>query len=334
MVGSIRISTSVAIAVAIAALGIGALTGCTAGSAAAQRTPLTAKAAGAYYATTTCDLDAAEEAFSVALLNAQQSTESTGPDLDSLTGSALAYQKASRAAVDHLTDKGTVWPGSIRKPLAVLVAELRALDEPLGAMAAGKQMADEQAGYRGLPDNSDAAAAVKDIRAKLDVPSDSCPAPAPAANTAAPAAGIVISGSGYAFHAPAGWTPPQRPVQADAYAISAEPDAAGVYDTVNVLLGAPSTDSLPAQQRNAAQYLEQAVGATQVKIRPRIEIAGDEAVHLSSLQSHQGVTVWSEQYSVTHGGTGVTVTFDFHENESQADREALADSVLAAWTWA
>jgi len=330
-----RLRTRIA-AAAIALLGIGAVAGCTSLVPGTQPTALTTKAAGAYYEAASCDLNAAEEAFSVALLNAEQSVDSTGPDLDSLKAAALGYQKASRAAVVHFTDPKIVWPSSVRKPMAVLTTELRAMIRPLGKMAAGRQMTDEQAGYKDLPDNSGAAAAVKQIHSKLGLSSDpsaTCPAPTPAAISAAPATGILITGTGYSFRAPAGWTPPQRPEQADAYAISAQPDVSGFYDTLNVLVGPTTTDTLDEQQRNAAQYLEQAVGATQVKIRPRVEIAGEEGVHISSLQSHHGTTEWSEQYAVEHDGTGFTITLDFHENESQTDREALADSVLASWSW-
>jgi hypothetical protein len=321
---------------AIAVVGIGVLTGCTGGSQTPTNTALTTRSAGAYYESTSCDLDAAEHTFSVALLNAEQSTESTGADLDSLKGAALSYQEVSRAAVIHLGDPTVVWPPSVRKSIVVLTKELRATISPLGEMAAGKQMTDEQAGYKDLPDNSGAAAAVKAIRSKLGLsadPSGSCSASKPAAITAPPATGIAIKGTGYSFHAPAGWTLPKTATKADSYAISAMPGAEGAYDTVNVLLAAPNSDTFDEQEQKAAQYLEQVEGATQVKIRPRVEIAGETSVHISSLQTHQGITEWSEQYAVTHGGTNFTITFNFQQGESQNAREALGESVLASWSW-
>jgi hypothetical protein len=320
----------------IGVMGIGALTGCTSGSPASQHTALTVKSAGAYYESMTCSLDSAEHSFTVALLNAEQSTESTGPDLDALKTAALTYQKASRAAVAHLGSADVVWPASIRKQIVVLTKELKAMIQPLGEMGVGQEMTDEQAGYKNLPDNSGAAAAVKVIRAKLGLASDessSCLAAKPAAFTTPPATGILIKGTGYSFHAPTAWKLPTRSVKADSYAISAKPDAKGVYDTVNVLVGSANSDSLDAQEQNGAEYLEQALGATQVMIRARVEIAGAEGVHVSSLRVNQGTSEWSEQYVVNHGGAGYTITFTFQESESQSTRDALAAAVLASWEW-
>ena len=322
--------------VAIASLGIAALTGCTAGTPTPERTVLTTKSAASYYVKNTCALNADEHAFNVALLNAEQSTESTGPDLDSLKAAALSYQNASRAAKADLGGSKIVWPASVRKSIAALTKELRELDSPLSEMAAAKQMTDEQAGYKDLPDNSKAVSAIKVIHSKLGLPagtSTSCHAAKPAALTVAPATGIVLTGTGYSFHAPAGWKLPTRAVNADAYAISAKPDANGIYDTVNVLLGSPNSDTLDDQEENAAAYLEQVKGATQVRIMPRVEIANEVGLHISSLSHLHGVIQWSEQYAAVHGETGFTITFAFNKSESQATRDAVAESVLASWAW-
>jgi hypothetical protein len=56
-------------------------------------------------------------------------------------------------------------------------------------------------------------------------------------------------------------------------------------------------------------------------------------VHVSSLLSRGGITRRNELYDVTRGGSDYIITFDFNEAESQAAREAFADSVLASWTW-
>ena len=161
-----------AVVVALASLGIATLAGCTTGTPTPQHTVLTKKSAAAYYEKSSCSLNVNEHAFSVALLNAEQSTESTGPDLDALRSAALGYQSASRAAGARLGDSKIVWPASVRGPIVVLTKELRAMVAPLGEMAAGTQMTDEQAGFKDLPDNSGAAAAVKVIHSKLGVPSD------------------------------------------------------------------------------------------------------------------------------------------------------------------
>ena len=313
------------------------MTGCATGTPTPQHTVLTTKSAAAYYEKSSCTLNAAEYGFTVALLNAEQSTESTGPDLDSLKAAALSYGNASRSAAARLGSSKIVWPTSVRKSIVVLTKELRATVSPLGEMAAAKQMTDEEAGYKDLPDNSGAAAATKVIHSKLGLTSDTgsvCPETKPAAITVAPATGILVTGTGYSFHAPAGWKLPPRAVNADAYAVSAKTDANGFYDTVNVLIGSPNSDTLDEQEQNSAEYLEQVKGSTQVKIRPRLEIANEVGIHISSQLHLHGVTQWSEQYAMVHGGMGFTITFAFNNlSEPQATRDALAESVLASWTW-
>lgn len=153
--------------------------------------------------------------------------------------------------------------------------------------------------------------------------------------SAPPATGELITGTGYSFHAPAGWsTPPDAPSRADAYLISAKANAKGVYDTVNVLFQPATADTPDEIELNGVGYLEAVIGATHVQVRPRVAIAGAECVHISSLRTTQGITAWSEQYIVTSSGITYTITFAFDKAESQADRDALAESLLASWSWA
>jgi hypothetical protein len=107
----------------------------------------------------------------------------------------------------------------------------------------------------------------------------------------------------------------------------------GLYDTINVLIQPTNHDSFNAEEQHGVEYLQQVVGATAIQVRPRVEIAGAEAVHISSLQTQRGIVRRDEQYLVTHDGTDLTITFNFDEAEPQPDRETLAEAVLASWTW-
>jgi hypothetical protein len=324
-----------AIIVAVVSLGIAALTGCTSGNSKQQQTVLTTKSAGAYYLATTCKANATSAMFTAAVNIAEQSTAATGPDLDNLKSAALAYEGASRVAATSLGNPKAAWPASVRKSVLVMRDQYLAELTPLKAMAAANQMSDEATSYSDFPDTTKAVAATKLIRSRLGLPSsdafDACPPPP--ALSVAPATGLLIAGTGYTFHAPAGWTLPTRVPQANAYAISAKPDAEGFYDTINVLGADSNTDTFDEEEQNGVAYFEQAVGAAAIQVRPRIEIAGAESVHISSLQTHNGATRWTEQYLVTHADAAWTITFDFNEADSQAEREALAESVLASWTW-
>jgi hypothetical protein len=338
MVGKVR--RQAVIVIAVASLGIAALTGCTSGTPTPQRTVLTTKSAGAYYLATTCKANAAADGFSNALSAAETSTSETGPDLDNLKAASLAFEKAVRAAAARLGNPKVVWPTSIRKSVLVLRNQYRSELSTLSKMATSKQMSDEAADYGDFPDTTKAAGASKLIRSTLGLPADassscSTPGSTPTTSSVAPATGMLIKGGGggYTFRVPVGWTIPRDAPQADAYAISAKPDAAGVYDTVNVLPAPATGDTLDQIEQNGVSYLEQVMGATHVQVRPHVMVAGVERVHISSQRTQNGITEWNEQYILQHSGIAFTVTFAFTASEPQAEREALAESVLATWTW-
>lgn len=320
-------------AVAVAAIGVAALTGCT--SATPKPTTLTTKAAGIYYLAMTCKANAKADLYAAAISVAGQSSANTGPDLDNLKSAAGAYLQASQDAALGLDHPRAAWPASVRKSILVVrngyMAERRSLQDLYGATS----MSDAAAAASEFPDPSKANAASNLIRSKLGLPSDNsakwCPAP-PALSTA-PAAGLLITGTGYTFHAPVGWTLPTRAVQGDSYAISAKPDAKGYYETINVLIKPSNKDSFFVKEQNGAEYLLEVVKATAVQVRPRVEIAHNEAVHISNLTNPQGVSRRNEQYLVTHDGADLTITFQFNPEETQNAREAIAESVLASWTW-
>ena len=156
---------------------------------------------------------------------------------------------------------------------------------------------------------------------------------APPALSVDPATGVLLTGTGYSFNAPEGWTvPSDTPPAADVFAV-APPDADGFYNTVNVLFAPANGESAETVEIKGVAYLE-GIGATDVQVRPRVAVAGSESVHFSAGRSSNGASYRSEQYIVTANGQDYTVTFVFNITLSQADREALAESALASWTWA
>jgi hypothetical protein len=151
----------------------------------------------------------------------------------------------------------------------------------------------------------------------------------------APATGEVFTGSGYQVTAPEGWSAPADAAdRADIFLISGEEHADGFIDTLNVLLGQASTDSLEEYEAGSVSYLEIVKGATDVEVRPRVLLDDSVAVHISALFHHSsGVQYWTEQYIVNAADIGYTITFSFSESVPVGDREALAESMLATWTW-
>jgi hypothetical protein len=146
----------------------------------------------------------------------------------------------------------------------------------------------------------------------------------------------LLEGTGYTVNAPEGWAvPPDAPPIADIYAVADEPDPdnSDIVDTVNVLLGPPSEESLEEFEAGAVRYLEEAKNAKDVEVRPRVQIAGTESVHISAHYTDPGSSRWTEQYTVVDTGTAYTITFTFRESVPRSDREALSESVLATWVW-
>lgn len=329
-----KVSKQAAIVLAVASLGIAVLTGCT-GTSKAEPKTLTAKQAGAYFVSTTCTADVTTNLFDAAITSASQAKSDKGPELDNLDAAAQAYLTAVKEAATELAKPKAAWPKSVQKSIKAVRAQFVAEEPTLETLAGADLISDAADAFSNFPHPDKLLVAEKAVRAKLGLPSitspKACPPPAPL--TAAPATGVLIKGTGYSFNAPAGWAPPQRAVQADAYAVSPKADAKGFYDTINVQLGDPVTDPLDVFEMGSVQYLEQAQSATNVAIRPRIAVAGSTGVHMSSVQTHQGHAEWSEQFMVTRNGTGYTITFAFDPAESQSAREALFESVLASWKW-
>jgi len=156
---------------------------------------------------------------------------------------------------------------------------------------------------------------------------------APPASTVDPATGDTITGTGYAFNAPEGWTVPgSLPSGVDTVAADLA-DADGFTDNVNVLLS-PAGALTPDQVESAGAAELESVGATDIEVRPRVTVAGSESAHLTAQLSSSGVTYVFDQYYATNADQTYVITFSFSDTESQSDREALAESVLASWTWA
>jgi hypothetical protein len=155
---------------------------------------------------------------------------------------------------------------------------------------------------------------------------------APPVSTVDPAAGDTITGTGYSFNAPEGWSaPPSLPSGVDTVAADLA-DADGFSDNVNVLLS-PAGEVTAEQVESAGVAELEGVGATNIEVRPRVTVAGAESAHLTAELTSSGATYLFDQYYATNAGQTYVITFSFSDTESQADREALAESVLASWTW-
>jgi hypothetical protein len=159
------------------------------------------------------------------------------------------------------------------------------------------------------------------------------PADEPAADAAA---GSKVEGTGYTYAVPEGWDVPTQEIpgteQTDTFAADLT-DADGFADNINVIRLDPAPmEELDKLEKALTAELETA-GSKDVTVRDRADIAGDEAVHIASVQNQQGKSYLTEQYNAIHDGVSYVVTFSFSDTVSDADRDKVADSILASWTW-
>ncbi|KRC65090.1 hypothetical protein ASE12_10135 [Aeromicrobium sp. Root236] len=155
-------------------------------------------------------------------------------------------------------------------------------------------------------------------------------------STVSPATGQKISGKGYSFTAPEGWKKPSSDVpgteQADTFVADLGDDD-GFADNMNVvrLDPAPIKD-LDTLEPALTKELE-SVGAQDISLRDRAEVADETAAHVVSTFTQQGKSYRAEQYNAIHDGVSYVITFSFSPSVAEGDRDKTAASVLATWTW-
>lgn len=166
------------------------------------------------------------------------------------------------------------------------------------------------------------------LPASLDVPPT-----VPTEIGAPPATGETITGAGYSFVAPAGWSvPPDMALPGVDLFVGNMADPDGFAD--NVVIGHfPSGRVTPDWiELHGVKELE-SIGASSVEIRNRVIIAGSESAHLAAIVSIDGHENQAEQFYVSNDEQTYIVTFSFSLTVPEADRDYLAESVLKSWTW-
>jgi hypothetical protein len=151
------------------------------------------------------------------------------------------------------------------------------------------------------------------------------------------AAGEKIDGTGYSYSVPDGWKVPDQKIpgteQTDTFAADLT-DQDGFADNVNVIRLDPAPIKELDPLEDALVNELKTAGSQDVTLQDREEIAGDEAVHISSKQNQQGKTYLTEQYNAIHDGVSYVVTFSFSDTVSDDDREDVSESILNSWEWA
>lgn len=168
-----------------------------------------------------------------------------------------------------------------------------------------------------------------------DAAASPAPETAPESPSVTPADGETVESDAYAFQVPEGWGfPEEAPPGYDATMFAADLDDLedGFSDNVNIITS-PAGEIAPEQVETDGVAELEAAKATDVTVRDRVTAAGVESAHLTAGFSAEGVDYTIDQYYLTDAGQTHIVTFSFSPDVPQEERDELAASVLATWTW-
>jgi hypothetical protein len=156
------------------------------------------------------------------------------------------------------------------------------------------------------------------------------------AQSSVTAAGPLIRGTGYSFHAPPNWrdvtSVGNRPAAVDRAAASTK-SVHGFPSSVNIVLSRGGLDE--AALSTMASNLEKSMRATAPRyvMRQNTKIAGLTAKHLSGLRSTSSKHYWLEQFIVGRTQHTYVITFTFSSRLTRAQRNDVIGSVFAGWQW-
>lgn len=160
------------------------------------------------------------------------------------------------------------------------------------------------------------------------------PAPESEAVEFAPATGDTVTAEQYTFTLPEGWGfPDGAPAGFDETTFAADlQDADGYSDNVNILVS-PGGEVTSEQVEQAGVAELEGAGAVDVEALDRVTAAGSESAHLTARVEQGDVPYVIDQYYLVDAGQTYIVTFSASVDVPQADRDALAQSVLVTWQW-
>lgn len=151
---------------------------------------------------------------------------------------------------------------------------------------------------------------------------------------AAPADGDTITEDGFSFTAPEGWKPSDAASGTALTLVVDAGDKDGFSDNVNVVKDDTIVGVKGAKLEDAVTSVLKNAKATDVTVKDRITVDGEEAVHVSSIFEQNGVQYRTEQYALSHDDAGYVVTVSFSKDVPDADRDEVSESILATWKWA
>ncbi len=181
----------------------------------------------------------------------------------------------------------------------------------------------------GNDSDSDSAGSSASASASADGGGSSAPAP-----TAKPADGDRIEADGFSYAVPQGWKENKGGAGAALSLAIDVTDKDGFADNVNVVSDPTIVNVKGKQLEDALVKVLKNANAQEVEVRDPLTVDGQEAVHSTALFNLNGNEYRVEQYTLAVDGKGYVITFSHNKDLSEADRDAVDQSILASWSWA
>lgn len=178
-------------------------------------------------------------------------------------------------------------------------------------------------------DSDSAGSPSSSASASADGGDSSAPAP-----TAKPADGDRIEADGFSYAVPQGWKENKGGAGAALSLAIDTTDKDGFADNVNVVSDPTIVNVSGKQLEDALVKVLERANAQEVEVRDPLTIDGQEAVHSTALFNLNGNEYRVEQYTLAVDGKGYVITFSHNKDLSEADRDAVDQSILASWSWA
>ncbi len=144
--------------------------------------------------------------------------------------------------------------------------------------------------------------------------------------------GDTITTDEFSYAVPKGW---KQSDQSTALSLAVDlEDHDGFSDNINVIRDDTVAGVGGDELEPAVEKVLTAANATDITIKDRIMIGGEEAVHVGAIFELNDKKYRTEQYAIGHGDAGYVVTVSFSESVPEAERDTVSESILTTWKWA
>lgn len=148
---------------------------------------------------------------------------------------------------------------------------------------------------------------------------------------AKPADGDTISTDDFTYTVPKDWKESSQTSALTLAVDSKDPD--GFSDNINVVADKTIVGMKADKLEDAVEQALEGGKATDVTIKDRVEVDGEEAVHVGAIFDLNGTKYRTEQYALSHGDSGYVVTVSFSPDVPAAERDEVSESILTTWKW-